>query len=249
VKACVLVPTFDNPRTLRGVVEGARAAVGLPVVLVDDGSGEAGREACAALAREGLAHVHHRPVNGGKGAAVKTGLRVARDLGFTHAAQVDADGQHELSRLPALLDAARARPEALVLGCPRYDESVPAARRIARRFTQLWVELEVGPGVIEDAMVGFRVYPIEATLAARAGGDRMDFDVEIPVRMAWRGVPIVNFPVPVRYLSAEEGGVSHFQPLRDNLRFSWLHTRLCTTVFFRWLARAMTRRLPGRTEA
>lgn len=248
MKACVLIPTYDNPRTVRSVVEVAQRTAGLPVVLIDDGSGAEGRAACRQIHEAGLAHVHHRPDNGGKGAAVKTGLRVARDLGYTHVAQVDADGQHDLSRLPSLLEASQAHPEALILGCPRYDETVPAARRIARRFTQFWIELEVGKGVIDDAMVGFRVYPISATLAAGAGGDRMDFDVEIPVRMAWRGVPIVNFPVPVRYLTEDEGGVSHFQPLWDNVRFSWLHTRLCTTVFFRWLVRGLTRRLPKRTR-
>jgi glycosyltransferase involved in cell wall biosynthesis len=248
VTVCVLVPTYDNPRTVRSVVERARET-GLPVLVVDDGSAPEGQEACAALAREGLAEVCRRERNGGKGAAVKTGLALARARGFTHAAQVDADGQHDLSLLPSLVEASRARPEALILGCPVHDASIPRGRKIARRFTQLWIDLEVGKGVIEDAMVGFRVYPIEAALRARARGDRMDFDVEIPVRMAWQGTPIVNFPVPVRYLSEAEGGVSHFQPLRDNLRFSWLHARLSTTVCLRWLARKILRRLPRRTSA
>ena len=239
-RPCIVIPTYNNPDTVIAVVREAQAY--LPdIVLVDDGSDPAGRAACEAIAREGTAHVHHRPSNGGKGAAVKTGLAVAQGLGFTHAAQVDADGQHDLSQLPALLDKGRARPDALILGYPEYDDSVNRVRQVARRFTQFWIDLEVGRGVIRDAMVGFRLYPIDATLAANAGGNRMDFDVEIPVRMAWNRVPIINLPVPVRYLTKEEGGVSHFQPLRDNLRFSWLHTRLCTKVFFRWLRRLIWR--------
>ncbi len=233
-RPCVLIPTFDNPRTVRRVVEEARAHLG-DVLVVDDGSGPEGERVCADIGAEGLAQVRRRPKNGGKGAAVKTGLAWARELGFTHAAQVDADGQHDVSALPRLLAAGREHPDSLILGCPRYDESAPRVRRVARRFTQLWVDLEVGRGVIADAMVGFRLYPIDATLAAGARGDRMDFDVEIPVRLAWAKTPIVNFPVPVRYFSRAEGGVSHFHPFLDNVRFFALHTRLATLAFFRWL--------------
>lgn len=245
-RPCVVIPTYENPKTIEAVVRAARGYLE-DVIVVDDGSGPAGRGACEAVAAQGLAHVHHRPENGGKGAAVKTGFEVARERGFTHVVQVDGDGQHDLTHIPRLLEAATAQPEALVLGYPEYDETVNKARQFARKFTQMWIELEVGKGVIRDSMVGFRVYPVQAAIEARARGDRMDFDVEIPVRMAWNDVPIVNIPVPVRYLTEEEGGVSHFQLVRDNLRFSWLHTRLCTTVIFRWLGRLTPwrrRRLP-----
>lgn len=231
-RPCILIPTYDNPVTIRAVAEEARIYLE-DVLVVDDGSGAEGRKACEALSKEELARVKHRAVNGGKGAAVKTGLAWAKELGYTHVVQVDADGQHDLTKIPDLLEIGREHPEALVLGCPEFDESAPTVRRVARKFTQWWIDREVGPGVIVDAMVGFRLYPVESTLAARAGGNRMDFDVEIPVRMAWRGTPIVNLPVPVRYLGAEEGGVSHFQPLQDNLRFSWLHARLTTWAMLR----------------
>lgn len=230
-RPCVVVPTFDNPLTVRAVVERVRETVS-DVIVVDDCSGPAGRAACEALEADGLARVRRREVNGGKGAAVKTGLRAARELGFTHALQVDADGQHDLDRAPVFVEAGAERPDALVLAYPEYDDSAPRGRLFARRFTRFWVDLEVGRGVIRDAMVGFRVYPVEAALAVRCG-DRMDFDIEVAVRLAWAGSPIVNLPVKVRYLSEEEGGVSHFQLVRDNLRFAWLHTRLCTTAWFR----------------
>ncbi len=241
LKACVLIPTYNNPQTIRKVVLEARKYME-QVVVVDDGSAEAGRQACADIAQEGLAHVHHRELNGGKGAAVKTGLEVARGLGFTHVLQIDGDGQHDVSLLPKLLETAQSEPSALVLGYPEYDESVPSVRLMARKITSFWVTLEVGAGVIKDAMVGFRAYPVQAAIDAQAQGDRMDFDVEIAVRMAWSGAKVVNFPVPVKYLSAEEGGVSHFQPFLDNLRFSWLHTKLCTTRMFRWLSKLLLRR-------
>ena len=231
-RLCAVVPTYDNPMTIRGVVTAIRSH-SLPVIVVDDGSAAAGEAACAALAAEGLATVRRRPQNGGKGAAVKTGFAAAAELGFTHALQVDADGQHDLTRIPAFVAAAEADPAALVLGCPEYGESAPKLRRTARRITNFWVDVEVGKGVITDAMVGFRVYPLAAVQRLGRLGDRMDFDIEIAVRLALAGTRVVNLPVPVRYLDAAEGGVSHFQPLRDNLRLSWLHTRLCAAASFR----------------
>lgn len=238
MKTCVVIPTYDNPLTIRAVVEHARRH--LPdVIVVDDASADPGRDACQRLADDGLAHVVRRARNGGKGAAVKTGLRAARERGFTHALQVDGDGQHDLDRIPAFVDAAAAQPDALILGYPVYDTTVPAVRLSARKITTFWVDLEVGKDVIRDAMVGFRVYPLDAALAAPVRGDRMDFDVEIAVRLAWMGLPIVNLPVSVRYLAEDEGGTSHFQPLRDNLRLGWLHSRLCTVGATRWCLRKL----------
>ena len=224
-RPCALVPTYDNPLTIRRVVERIRAF--LPeVVVVDDGSAEPGREAVAALGREGLAHVHRRERNGGKGAAVKTGFEVAQRLGFTHALQVDADGQHCLEDLPRFLEAGRARPQALVLGAPIFDASAPKGRLRARQITCFWTNLETGGKVIEDPMCGFRLYPVEPALACGASGERMDFDPEIAVRLVWMGLPVVNLPTRVHYVRREEGGVSHFQMFWDNLRISWMHTRL-----------------------
>ncbi|MFW2388415.1 MAG: glycosyltransferase family 2 protein [Polyangiales bacterium] len=231
---CVIVPTYNNPVTVRAVVERVREHCE-QVLVVDDGSDEPGRLACEALADEGLARVTRRERNGGKGAAVKTGFQLARDQGFSHAAQVDADGQHDLERLPDFLQAARERPNALILGYPVYDDSVHKGRLVARRITGFWVALELGSTeIIEDAMVGFRVYPLAAATSVPVRGDRMDFDVEIAVRMARAGVPIVNLPVGVRYLSGDEGGVSHFRIFGDNLRLSWMHTRLCVQGLWRW---------------
>lgn len=224
-RPCALIPTYDNPATVRAVVEGVRRH--LPaIVLVDDGSPEAGRRAVEAIARDGLAHVSRRERNGGKGAAVKTGFAEARRLGFSHALQVDADGQHDLEAIPSFLQCAREHPDALILGQPVFDGSLPRGRAFARGISAFWVNVEVGAGVVADPQCGFRVYPLDAAIAARAGGNHMEFDQEIAVRMIWAGTPVLNLPTRVRYLPAEEGGVSHFQLLRDNLRISWLHTRL-----------------------
>lgn len=234
----MLIPTYDNPNTIRAVVESARRFVE-DVIVVDDHSGPEGEAACSALAADGLAHVERRDRNGGKGAAVKTGFRVAIAKGYTHCMQVDADAQHDLDQIPAFLELAEENFGAAVIGYAEYDESAPALRMSARKITKFWVDLETGKDTIRDAMVGFRVYPLPISHALSVRGDRMDFDVEIAIRLAWAGVPIVNAPVRVRYLSAEEGGTSHFQPVRDNIRLAWMHSRLCTIGCTRWCLRKL----------
>lgn len=234
---CILIPTYNNPKTIRDVVLSARAH--LPdIVVVNDGSDDATRAILEQIHQEGLAHVVHRAKNGGKGAAVKTGFESAAKQGFTHALQIDGDGQHDLSVVQQFLEEAQKRPESLIIGYPEYDDSVPEHRVKAREFTNFWVNLEIGQkNVVRDAMIGVRVYPLAVVQRLPVWGDRMDFDVEIAVRYAWTKRGVVNLPVPVRYLSAEEGGVSHFRMWEDNLRFAWLHTRLCTLRLVRTLLR------------
>lgn len=232
VRACAVIPTYDNPRTIAAVVGRVRAHL-RDVIVVDDGSAPANREIVHALAQTGDVVVVWREVNGGKGAAVLDGLREAARRGFTHALQIDADGQHEVDDIPRLLAAATARPSALVLAAPRFDASAPRARVIGRRITVFWTDLEAGRGVIEDPMCGFRVYPLGAATAVPVTGRRMDFDIEIAVRLVWAGVPVVNLPTVVRYVPAADGGVSHFRMFGDNLRISWMHTRLMHILVFR----------------
>ena len=222
---CAVIPTYDNPATVRAAVEAVRRHL-REIVVVDDGSGEAGRKEVDAIARDGLARVERRARNGGKGAAVKTGFAAAQRLGATHVLQIDADGQHDADDVPRFLAESRAHPDALILGQPVFDASQPRGRAIGRQISVFWVHVETGGRAIADPQCGFRVYPLAAALAARARGDHMEFDLELPVRMVWGGTPVRNLPTRVRYLSPSEGGVSHFDLLRDNARISWLHTRL-----------------------
>lgn len=247
-RVCALIPTFNNPDTVSEVVDRVRAY--LPnVVVIDDGSDGPGRKAVAAIGESGRAQVQHRPVNGGKGAAVKTGFVLAAELGYTHALQVDADGQHALEDIPKFIEVAKANPAGLILGAPIYDESAPKSRLIGRKITQFWTNVETLGQVIDDPMCGFRVYPLAAALAVGKTGDRMDFDIEIAVRIAWQGTRVINLPTKVRYF---EGGISHFDMLWDNVRISWMHTRLAVSAIFvlPWvrLARRLrrwNRRLPA----
>ncbi len=224
-RPCVLIPTFDNPRTIRDVVLAVRAIVP-DVVVVDDASGEENRREVAKLGEEGLARVTRRPVNGGKGAAVKTGFEFARDNGFTHAIQVDADGQHALDDVAKFVSIAAEQPAAVILGQPIFDDTAPLHRKLLRQITIFWTRQEVGNGRVGDPLCGFRLYPLDAAIATGTIGDRMDFDPEIVVRLAWMGVPFVHVPTRVRYFTAAEGGVSHWRAFEDNWLIGKMHTRL-----------------------
>ncbi|MBL0633785.1 glycosyltransferase family 2 protein [Aeromonas dhakensis] len=244
---CLLIPCYNHAGPLAAVL--ARLAeFKLPCLLVDDGS-----EPVAAAAIDALAAQHpwvsllRHPHNQGKGGAVMTGLRRAHELGFSHALQVDADGQHDLADLPALLAEARQHPAALVSGRPLYDDSVPKGRLYGRYITHVWVWIETLSFAIKDSMCGFRVYPLASTCALLervALGRRMDFDTEVMVRLHWAGVPMRFVPTRVIY---PVDGRSHFRLFRDNLDISWMHTRLVCRLLWdlllrlcRWPARLGT---------
>lgn len=164
---------------------------------------------------------------------MRVGCEQALADGFTHALQIDADGQHRAADVPKLLDIARRRPDALVSGQAVYDESVPRSRLYGRYITHVWVWINTLSFEIKDSMCGLRVYPLEATCEVwrtQHVGRRMDFDIEMMVHLSWRGVPIVSVPTPVAYPS---DGVSHFRMLRDNVFISLMHARLFVGMLWR----------------
>ncbi|HCL54406.1 MAG TPA: glycosyl transferase [Pseudomonas sp.] len=207
---------------------------GLPCVLVDDASDAGCAQVLARLAQQTNVFLVTLPVNQGKGGAVMAGLREAARLGFSHALQVDADGQHDLGDVQTFLEHSRHAPQALVCGYPQYDASVPKGRLYARYLTHVWVWINSLSLQIPDSMCGFRVYPLPATLALIDTvrlGKRMDFDPEILVRLAWRNQPMRWLPTRVHY---PQDGLSHFRLVHDNALISKMHAKL----FFGMLVRA-----------
>ncbi len=243
MRTCAIIPTYENPQTIEGVVQAVRTHVP-DVIVVDDGSSEATRAVARSLGERGLATIELRSANGGKGAAVKTGLFAAQRLGFTHALQIDADGQHDAADIPALLAASLAEPRALVLGQPVFDASAPKSRLYGRQVSVFWCRIETLSKRVGDPLCGFRVYPVDATIATRASGNAMDFDPEVAVRLAWAGHPIVHVPTRVKYIASSDGGVSHYRNFVDTLLISLMHTRLVLTGALRlltWPIRATLR--------
>jgi glycosyltransferase involved in cell wall biosynthesis len=243
----VLIPSYNTGPKLVETVRAARRHWS-PVWVVVDGSTDGSDAPLAALAAAdaGL-RVMTLPRNAGKGAAVLAGIRAARAQGFTHVLTLDADGQHPAERIPEFMAASRDAPEAMILGLPIFDATAPKLRVRGRRISNFFADLETLWAGIGDSLFGFRVYPI-APLARVMDGTvwmrRFDFDPEAAVRLVWAGVRPVRIPAAVRYFRPDEGGVSHFNYLRDNVLLTWMHTRLVLGALVRlpWL---LLRRVRG----
>lgn len=225
----VLIPSYNPGPAVLTTVQAARAQ--WPVVwVVDDGSNDGSTASLQELAASdpGL-HLIVLPRNSGKGAAVLAGLEAAAAAGFTHVLTMDADGQHPAALIPDFMAASQAAPAAMILGKPVFGPEAPALRVNGRKVSNGWANFETLWMGIGDSLYGFRVYPIAPLMRIMRGRRwmrRFDFDPEAVVRLCWAGVQPINKDAPVRYLSAEEGGVSHFRYLRDNILLTWMHTRL-----------------------
>lgn len=249
MRLCAIIPTYNNPRTLAEVVARVREHIA-DVVVVDDGSLDPARGVAQQLADTGRCEVVFRAQNGGKGAAVKTGLAWASEHQFDYALQIDADLQHDPADIPKLVaGVARASaPSAgtLVLAQPIFDASAPRGRLRARKISVFWAMIETLGRKVGDPLCGFRVYPVATALRVAARGNAMDFDPEIAVRLVWAGVAVVHVRTPVIYRTAEAGGVSHYRQVIDTLLIAGAHVRLCTEGFLRLITapvRAGIRRL------
>ncbi|MFC0266685.1 glycosyltransferase family 2 protein [Kushneria aurantia] len=235
-RPCVLIPVYNHEHAVAATCQALREALGLPILLVDDGSDRECAGVLDALTAEDDVRLLRLAHNGGKGRAVREGLSHAAALGYSHALQVDADGQHDSASLAPFIDAGRRHPTCLMIGYPRFDHSVPWLRFASRYITHLWVWGNTLSIRLRDTMCGVRLYPlaaINALLARHACGDRMEFDTEVLVRWFWQGGAVDNLPVRVRY---PVDGVSHFRLLRDNLLMARMHLRLTA---------GMLRRLPS----
>jgi glycosyltransferase involved in cell wall biosynthesis len=239
---CAVIPVFDHEHAI-GRVLGAVRAAGLPCILVDDGSGPRCAQELERLAASTPETTLLRlPQNRGKGVAVITGFHAAAARGHTHALQIDADGQHCLDDIPRFVEEARAYPDALVCGRPIFDSSMPLMRRYGRCLTHLLVWLNTLSFEIPDSLCGFRIYPLGPVMRLAAEehiGARMDFDIEIIVRLYWRGQPLRWIGTRVTY---PVDGVSHFRLFKDNVRMVALQIRLMLGMLLR-LPRLALRKL------
>jgi glycosyltransferase involved in cell wall biosynthesis len=234
----VLLPSYNSGPRLEGVVAEALRHW-QPVLAVIDGSTDGSELPLRSLARrEPGFSLLVLPRNSGKGAAVLAGLAEARDRGHTHALVMDADGQHPADRISGFMEVSRLNPEAMILGRPIFGPEAPLKRLYGRKLTIGLTRLATLGAAIADPLCGFRVYPVQPLLAAlgpRRAGRGFDFDTEAAVRLFWAGVLPVNLPIPVRYFTRAEGGVSHFHYGRDNLILASMHARLIgELLLFRW---------------
>jgi len=225
----VIIPSYNTGAKVYDTVREARAQWA-PVWVVVDGSSDGTADGLRQMAaQDAQLHLIVLPENCGKGAAVLVGLQAAQAAGFTHALTMDSDGQHPAALIGQFMRTSQQHPDAMVLGEPVFDASAPLLRVRGRRISNGWTDLETLGAGIGDSLYGFRVYPVAALsgiMRRHRWMRRFDFDTEAVVRLAWSGVKPLNIDAPVKYLTADEGGVSHFRYGRDNLLLTWMHFRL-----------------------
>lgn len=230
---CFILPVYNHPQYLAQLLA-CLQHYQRPIIMVDDGSDADCRQLIDDLQQQYqivlLRHAH----NQGKGQAVMTGLEYAHQQQYSHALQIDVDGQHHWPDIDKFLAAAQAHPEAMILGQPLFDASVPKKRLYARYATHIWVWINSLSLQIKDSMCGFRVYPVAASyrlISRHKLLPRMGFDSEILVYLSWAGVQFVNIPTPVTYPT---DGVSHFRLWQDN----WALSKMQSKLFVGMLCRA-----------
>lgn len=241
----VLIPSYNPGPGVVATVQAARAQWSPVWVVVDGSTDGTGVLLQNMAANDPELHVVVLPHNQGKGSAVLAGIEAAAQQGFTHALTMDSDGQHPADLIPRFMATSMADPQAMVLGKPVFGPEAPALRVNGRKVSNGWANLETLWMGVGDSLYGFRVYPIAPLVRIMRGNRfmrRFDFDPEAVVRLCWAGVRPINVDAPVRYLSAEEGGVSHFKYLRDNALLSWMHARLFLGFLLR-LPLLLSRRL------
>ena len=224
---CFVIPVFRHGAALKEVLNELES-YGFPTIVVDDGNDEENKALIkSAVENAKDAILVEREYNGGKGAAVTSGILKAAELGFTHVFQLDSDGQHDTSKIPRFLELSKEHPDSVICGCPEYDENAPKNRVKGREFANMWIHIVTLSKTIKDAMVGFRIYPIEKVVKVFRRtlyiNKRMGFDIEILVRLFWANVPIISEPVKISY---PKDGVSNFRMFWDNAGISETYTRL-----------------------
>jgi glycosyltransferase involved in cell wall biosynthesis len=247
VKICIVIPFYNHAGAIEQVVNSLKP-LDLHCLIVDDGSDAGEQQVLAKIAmRESWVKVVRLPQNGGKGAAVMAGCDAALAAGYTHALQIDADGQHDAADAVRMVELATRHPDAMIGGVAVYDSTVPLSRRYGRYLTHACVWMNTLSFEIRDSMCGFRVYPLATTCDVwrrHRVGRRMDFDIEIMVRLHWRGVRIIAFPTRVTY---PRDGISHFNLVVDNIFITDMHVRLLLGMLWRspaLLWRRLRQRVP-----
>jgi len=230
---CIVIPFYNHKNTIKKTVTDL-IALNLFCIIVDDGSDHETQHVLKSLVDSQTQCCSHRFANNrGKGSAVMKGLNIAKDMGFTHALQVDADGQHNLQDIPAFINSAKNTPEAIICGQPVFDDSIPKIRKFSRGITHFWVGVETLTLHPIDSMCGFRLYPLTSinTIINHCQiGQRMDFDTDMLVRSIWSAIPVKLLPTNVIY---PEDGVSHFHYWQDNLLMIRMHIKLVFGMLFR----------------
>lgn len=234
ISPVVIIPHYQHADKIAKVIDLLQAHA-LPVIVIDDGSDASSQAQLQQLAQEKGIFLQLNAQNAGKGAVVKQAFKLAQEQGYTHAIQVDADGQHQIDDVLKFITLAKTNPQALICGLPLYGADAPKSRLYGRKITNFWNMINTWSLDLADGMCGFRLYPlasINPLVESSHIGNRMDFDTEILVRSHWEQIPLLWVETPVIY---NQDGSSHFRAWADNWLISKMHARL----FFGMLGRVL----------
>ncbi|SNB15199.1 Glycosyl transferase, group 2 family protein [Flavobacterium psychrophilum] len=222
---CVIVPTYNNHKTLTRVLDSVLEYT-TNVIIINDGSTDSTAEILKKYSN--ITQIHHSK-NAGKGIALQNGFRKALELNFDYAITIDSDGQHFASDIPSFIDEINANGEALLIGSRNMtQENVPKKSSFGNKFSNFWFWFETGIK-LEDTQSGYRLYPLQK-IPKNYFTNKFEFEIEVIVRTAWKGIAVKNIPIQVLYDPSER--VSHFRPFRDFTRISILNTVLVAIAIF-----------------
>ncbi len=236
INGCVIIPTYNNERTLERVIRGVLEYVPSDrVVIVNDGSTDSTPEILKGFEQELTILLNE--VNKGKGFSLRKAFKYAQEKGYSNALTIDSDGQHYPSDIPLLVEQAIAHPGAVIMGSRNMaQEGVPQKSSFGNKFSNFWFKVETAI-TLPDTQTGFRIYPLKPMKKIWLFTNKFELEIEVIVKLAWRFVPFVAVPIRVKYDPNER--VSHFRPARDFTRISILNTVLVLTALIWYYPRKL----------
>ena len=226
LKACVIIPTYNNAATLAGVIEDV-ALYSNHIIVVNDGSTD---DTVDIVKNYPAVQLISYPKNVGKGWALRKAFKYAIEQGYEYAVTIDSDGQHFAKDLPTFINTIETHPDVIIIGARNMEQaSVPGGSSFGNKFSNFWFKVETGISS-PDTQSGYRLYPLVPLKKTQFFTRKYEFEIEVLVRAAWKGVDIISVPVTVYYAPAAER-VSHFRPFKDFFRISILNTVLVLIAF------------------
>ncbi|MCF2447550.1 DUF2062 domain-containing protein [Dyadobacter sp. CY345] len=235
IHCCILIPTYNNQKTLRRVIDGVLAYGSEDIIVINDGSTD--DTALILESYRGKVHILTNEKNSGKGFSLRRGFKEAIHLGYKNAISIDSDGQHLPSDIPLFIETALNHPGALLMGSRNMNqEGVPGKSSFGNKFSNFWFKFETGL-TLPDTQTGFRLYPLDSIKKIRLFTSKFETEIEVIVKLAWRDVKIIPINIQVIYDSNER--VTHFRPFRDFTRISILNTYFVILTLLYYLPRRL----------
>lgn len=221
LNCCVIIPTYNNQQTISQVITDVLKFTN-NIIVVNDGATDSTLELIKAFTS--IQIISYSP-NRGKGIALRTGIKAAQDKGYCYAITIDSDGQHFADDIPVFIDKIEEAPDSLLIGARNLNqENMPKKNTFGNKFSNFWFMLFTGIN-LPDTQSGYRLYPIQKMKGARYFTSKYEFEIEVSVKAAWRGIPVLPVPIKVFYAEGDKR-ISHFRPGKDFTRISLLNVYL-----------------------